>query len=264
MRRRHIVVVAVICGGISIESEARKRRTVQHAIRAPFVFSSSDEVFRTVSTTYGVPEGILRGIWKKESSELAGGWREDSADWYRARSLIRPEGECLTRYKRETCVGHWKALVALCAQRYKNGLQKGKRVCNPYQVYTSYAFAMGPMQHMPAEHVERVADSHGRQVWRYTAKSVDFNRDGVFDLHNLADAVAATAFELKTYKKSKKSDGSWRWAVNRYYGIQSGGYYEGRWEWKESTQKLRYRHGVLDHWRAWCRVHGCSARHARR
>lgn len=265
MERRHVVLIAVLMGGISSEGEARKR-DAHRADEGSRVFASSDHVFKAVGVAYGVPEGLLRGIWKKESSELAGGWREDSADWYRARSLIRPDGECLKQYpeKQERCREHWRSLVALCAQRYKRGPQKGRRVCNPYQVYTSYAFAMGPMQHMPAEHVERVTDARGRSVWQYTKRSIDFNRDGVFDLHNLADAVAATAFELKTYRESKNSDGSWRWAANRYFGSQKKGYYEGRWEWNEETQKLRYRRGVLDHWVAWCKEHDCRARTARR
>src|SRR3989338_8216960 len=124
MRRHQIVLIAVLVGGISIKSEARKRRTTSGVTRAPIVFASSDEVFRAVAATYGVPEGLLRCIWKKESSELASGWRNDSADWFRARSLIRQDGECFKRYALKTCQDHWHALVALCAQRYKSGSQK--------------------------------------------------------------------------------------------------------------------------------------------
>ncbi len=257
MRRHQIVLSAVFVCSFVGSSEARRHRT-SSAVR---VFTNADEVFQAVSATYRVPEGLLRGIWNKESSELAGGWRTAGGDWFLARSLIRPEGECFKQYpqKRERCVAHWRALVALCAQRYKNGLQKGKRMCNPYQVYTSYAFAMGPMQHEPAEHVERVAGT-----WRYTDISVDFDRNGVFDPHTLADAVAATAVELKKYKHDPKSNGTWRWAVNRYYGSQKGGYYDGRWEWKEKTGTVEYRHGVHDYSIAWCKKHRCQSVQARR
>ncbi len=206
------------------------------------------QTLRRVSRVMNVPAGALYGIWKKESNLLQSGWGT-SADWYLARDLMRPGSECVTRYGFARCNAHWQALRSLCAQRRRNGT----RVCNPNEVRTSYAFAMGPMQHMPGEHVEVETRPGGSRVWVYTARSIDFDRDGVFDLGSLADAIAATAIELREYKAR---GGSWRWAVNRYYGSQREGYYEGRWE--RSRGRVRYRRGVRDYWAAWCRTMGCG------
>ena len=202
-------------------------------------------IIEAVGRTYQVPKGILYGIWRKESGMLTGGWRTKAGDWFNARELVLPGGRCIQEYGRARCQKHWTALVAICAQRRRNGTV----VCNPNQVYTSYALAMGPTQHMPAELIKW----NGRS-WQWTSDAVDFNRDGVADPHDLADAMAMTAVQIRRYH-DKNPRRSWRWAVNRYYGSQRAPYYAGQWE--NSHKGRRFRHGVKEYWASWCQYRGC-------
>lgn len=205
------------------------------------------DTLRRVATATGVPAGMLYGIWKKESDLLVRGWRTDREDWYRAANLVRPGGKCLAEYDRRRCARHWASLVALCSQRRRDG----SRLCDPGRVYTSYALAMGPMQHMPAEIVRQVQLPDGRLVWQWK-DAVDWNRDGLVDPHDLGDALAMTALELRRYLTE---GGSWQWAANRYYGSQTEGYFEGGWESHGGNRRFRF--GVRHWWIAWCRAYNC-------
>lgn len=202
-------------------------------------------IIESVGQAYQVPKGILYGIWRKESGMLMGGWRTNNLDWFRAAELVAPGGRCIKEYGRPRCQKHWAALIALCAQR-----KGGRPICNPNHVYTSYALAMGPTQHMPAELIKW---DGGR--WQWTPDAVDFNRDGVVDPHDLADSMAMTAIQVRRYH-DKNPQRSWRWAVNRYYGSQRAPYYAGRWE--ASRKGPRFRHGVKEYWASWCAYRGCN------
>lgn len=219
-----------------------------------------DHVVHRVARVYNVPAGFLRGIWHKESSELPAGWRRNS-DWHNAWAVFS-QGTCVakrlalyggTRRERiEQCTRHWEALRVICAQRVKVGPRKDQRLCSPYQVRTSWAFAMGPMQLMPGELVETFQRPDGTRGWRYSEDAVDGNRDGVVDPHNLEDAMAMAAKKLRRYYAEY---GSWRRAAERYYGSRSEGYYEGRRE--HADGRYRRRKGVRDHWYDWCRRYSC-------
>jgi membrane-bound lytic murein transglycosylase B len=202
-------------------------------------------IITAVSRTYQVPAGILYGIWRKESGMLMNGWRTKAGDWFNAGELVSPGGRCVTEYGQARCQKHWAALVAICAQRHRNGAI----TCDPRQVYTSYALAMGPMQHMPAELIKWTASG-----WQWTGDAIDFDRDGVVDPHNLADAMAMTAVQIRRYH-DKNPNQSWRWAVNRYYGSQKAAYYAGQWEASRKGQRFRY--GVKEYWASWCQYRGC-------
>lgn len=226
-------------------------RTSEASVRV-FDCESRDPIqtIRCISRKTGVPAGLLYGIWAKESAKLRNGWRthNQAADWFLARDLIRPGGKCLIEYphKQARCFEHWRALRAMCAQK-----QNGMPICNANEVYTSYAFAMGPTQHMPAE----ILKWH-EGAWRWSEDATDGNNDGVVDPNNLADAVAMTAVQINRYREVRGSDGTWRWAVNRYYGTQHAAYFDGQWE-RGRRGTRRYRFGVREHWIAWCRDIGC-------
>lgn len=201
-------------------------------------------IIRRVSEEYGVPAGALYGIWKKESGGLRSGWGS-GPDWYPARQLSRTGSTCMRRYGKR-CRKQWKALVRICDQRRRDG----RKVCDPQKVRTSYAMAMGPMQHMPAEII--TIDADGKAKW--SSRAVDEDHDGVVDPDDLADAMGMTAKFLRSYYEAKVGTlgtaAAWRWAVNRYYGSQHAGYYSGK----------NGRRGVASYWKAWCSRYGCADR----
>lgn len=231
------------------------------------------ELIRRVGRTYRVPAGVLDGIWAKESARMTGGWKTaaESPDWFPAKDIWQPGGACVEKLT-ELCVGrgvsrrtcheryigkckkHWEALVALCRQRYRRGPKASQRICNPQEVYTSYALAMGPTQHMPGELVHRLKVATSRSRWQFTPACVDWNRDGACNPNDLDDAMASTAYQLRQYYEQKRS---WRWAANRYYGSQHGGYFYGRWEWSDRRGTIRYRRGIRDYWLSYCTRADC-------
>ncbi len=208
------------------------------------------QILYAVAHFYHVPRGLLYGIWKKESDLLSRGW---DPSWDRASDLVRPNSACLARYGQAWCQKHWRALVSLCRQRYQRGPKRGQRICRASEVRTSYALAMGPMQHLPQELVVCQPRPDGACLWQYTSAAVDFNGDGVADPHHLADAMAMTAVQLRKYRQEF---GSWGAAANRYCGGRPPtyhGYFEGRWEWRGQQRSLFYRRGVRDLWHEeWC------------
>jgi len=202
-----------------------------------------------VAESFNVPAGLLYGIWRKESSCLADGYRSGPSDWYLAAGLMTSESKCVYNYGWSRCVKHWQALVAMCSQVRKSGSLSGQKVCDPFEVYTSYALAMGPTQHMPGEIFEKKVFDDGTYTFVYTLAAIDFDGDGVVDLHSLADSMAITAYQLSVYKRDKKFD-TWPNAAIRYFGWANGSrrYYYG------SHGK---KNGVRHYWREWCHDHGC-------
>lgn len=190
------------------------------------------DLIQRVADKYDVPAGAIYGIWSVESHQMKGGWGNGKG-WLRAANIIRPDGACTAKYGRTWCFRHWNALVALCGQTRPDGT----KVCDPNEVRTSYALAMGPMQHIPAEVIK--IDRDGNGAW--TDRADDYDGDGVVDPHSLPDAMAMTArFLRQNYVKY----GNWRKAVNAYYGSQSEGYAEG------TSAGFK---GVIGYWRDWCR-----------
>lgn len=223
-----------------------------------------------ISRKYNVPAGILYGIWRKETSLLEYGWRTAGGDWFLARELPKPTGRCpyeLSKSGRRTfaqalkvCINHWQSLKAICAQKRHNN----SPVCDSNQVYSSWALAVGPTQHLPAEIIKWERGADGLHNWKWTRDAVDADRDGVVDPLNFVDAMAMTAIQLIRYKAQADAKmgignprGGWRWATNRYCGSQKEAYFDGRWEIRPSG-KRRFRYGVRDHWTAWCQYMGCQ------
>lgn len=213
----------------------------------------SGELVWVVGNYYHVPACLLWGIWKKETSLLESDWRGDRADWFYGAKLVEANGLCIQHYSVEKCTKHWRALVSLCKQE-----RDGAPICNPDEVHTSYALAVGPMQHMPGELVKPCADKP--EEYCFTGDAVDFDADGVVDPWKLPDAVAMTALELRNYYEQSCRNGqcSWRWAANRYYGSQRGGYYDGAW--KQRSGEEIWRDGVKQNWAECCSESGrCRA-----
>lgn len=196
-----------------------------------FVPSEPIALIKQVSRKYGVPGGALYGIWSKESNRRLYGYGE-SNDWPLVSDLVKPDGKCVREYGQAKCDKHLRSLKAICSQTRHDG----SKVCDPEKVRTSYALAMGPMQHMPAEII--TFDGNGQARW--SARAVDYDRDGVVDPHDLDDSMAMSALFLKKYHSEL---GTWQKAVNRYYGSQKEGYMEGT---------TAGRKGVVDYWRDWC------------
>lgn len=206
----------------------------------PFNGNNDRELIVAVATTYGVPAGLLYGIWQKESGGLRGGWGSRGS-WLRAGDLARPGSRCYSEYSSERCERWWRGLTAICNQR-----RNGTPICDPNEVRTSYAFAMGPMQLLPTS---LVTGADGSMSWNAEV-AVDFDGDGVVDPHSLPDAMAMAARHVRRHydqrAPSMGENDAWIWAANRYYGSQTAGYYEG------SGRRL----GIQDHWRQWCRITG--------
>jgi len=188
----------------------------------------SDRLIPAIGREFDVPAGALYGIWKVESGGLAGGWGQGRG-WLFAAALSQPGSQCYREYAASRCEGWWGSLQAICGQT-----RNGVRICDPNEVRTSYAFAMGPMQHLPSLFAPRGADGS----YRLGDHVVDYDRDGVADPHDLGDALASTA---KVIRKYFEEEGSWQRAVNRYYGSQTEGYYEK----------------VYNYWSEWCGTHDC-------
>lgn len=206
-------------------------------------------LIQTVADTFQVPAGALFGIWMKESHGLQRDWGP-AAYWLRASKLTWRNSDCVVRYGVDRCWDQWLSLKRICAQRLKVGAVS-RTLCDPLRVRTSYAMALGPMQHMPMT----LLPEKGRREYRWAPHVVDFDGDGVFDPFELPDAMAATALFIKRHHSRKYRElghkKAWVYAINRYYGSQTAGYYEGN----------RRRKGVVHHWRKWCRMTGdCRAR----
>ncbi|MEY4744445.1 MAG: Transglycosylase domain [Candidatus Parcubacteria bacterium] len=201
----------------------------------------SRELIRAVSETYDVPSGIIYGIWMKESNGLRTGFGT-GAGWYPAPGLVASGGRCLSEYNAARCARWWQGLQAICNQR-----RNGAPICNPDEVRTSYAYAMGPMQVLPSV----VLDVHPDGTTSWTANAVDFDRDGVIDPHSLPDAMAIAALEVRHRFERASATASpydaWITAANGYYGSQTEGYYEGT---------TAGRRGIQDYWRQWCEMPG--------
>jgi len=187
-----------------------------------------------VAREFDVPSGAIYGIWMKESFGLASGWGSGPG-WLSAEDQAGPGSECHAHYGAARCGRWWRALEVVCAQRRHDG----SAVCDPRQVRTSYALAMGPTQILPTHLVKESAD--GSFAW--TEYAVDLDGDGAVDPHSLPDALAVTAKLVRKYFDEERD---WGRAVNRYYGSQTEGYFEG-------TSEVR---GVADYWRQWCSVPG--------
>lgn len=222
----------------------------------PFTSEVADlepgELVWIVSDYYKVPACLLWAIWKKESALLEGGWRVGSADWYLGAEVIAPDGKCIEHDGSEKCTRHWYALVSLCKQE-----RGGRPICDPNEVRSSYALAIGPMQHMPGELAKPCVDNPGEYC--FTDDAQDFDGDRIFDPWGLADAMAATAFELRNYKAQL---GSWRLAAIRYYGNppeRYAYYYDGREEDRSDGGSTRFRKGVKQYWQECCdETRGCG------
>jgi membrane-bound lytic murein transglycosylase B len=199
--------------------------------------SDPHELVKQVAADFDVPAGLLYGIWKIESGCLEGGWGKAEHGWKLAHKMYYRDSDCVEIYGAKWCWRQWKALNTICAQRRPSG----SKVCNPHAVRTSYALAMGPMQHLPGYVVAKQSD--GSYAW--TDRVVDYDGDGVFDPHRLPDAMAATAKFVRRWFDKKNS---WRYAADKYFGSQQGGYFVGRPD----------RPGVRQYWREWCKLHGCT------
>jgi len=190
-----------------------------------------------VSREFNVPAGALYGVWMKESSGLRSGWGEGQG-WILSVEQTASGSECQQHYGSARCLRLWNALGTICGQRRADG----SAVCDPRQVRASYALAMGPMQLLPTL---LVVEKDGGYAWGDHA--VDYDGDGVVDPHDLGDAMASAAKLIRRFYETERD---WPRAINRYYGSQTEGYFEG------TTEVL----GVVDHWRRWCEMPGnCRA-----
>jgi len=200
---------------------------------------SSEEWIIDAGDRHSVPKGALYGMWAKESAKLDEGWGEGKG-WLLASEIVKPGGACHREYDVKWpgfCDKQWKALKAVCAQK-----RDGRPICDSYEVRSSYALAVGPLQHLPMNIMAPGPD--GRMA--LTDYAVDADGDGVVDPHRLGDAMHMTA---KFLRKQKDTGVSWTHAVNAYFGSQKLGYLEGT---------TRGDIGVVEHWRRWCQQHKCQ------
>jgi len=209
--------------------------------RANGVSDEHRDILMSVADAKGVPAGILYGIWTNESRRLPGGWSER---WSTASSLVASGSPCrrwLRARGRDSgqCDVWYQSLRRVCAQRRSDGRQ----VCDIGTVRVSVTFDMGPMQHNASSVCRR--RSGGDYRWGPHVR--DYDGDGVFDPHNLREAMSASGDYLRSEFDScmtrggQPAIGCWGYAVNEYAGAQSATYYERR---------------IWNFWRQWCATPG--------
>lgn len=213
-------------------------------LRSQGVNGVSDEhrdILMRVSNEKGVPAGIHFGIWTNESRRLPGGW---SDRWSTARELVAANSPCrrwLSARGRDPgrCDVWFQSLRRVCAQRRTDGTT----VCDPDTVRVSVTFDMGSMQHNASSICRRHSDGE----YRWGPHIDDYDGDGVFDPHDLEEAMMASGdylrreFDRCMSSGRQPAIGCWGYAVNEYAGAQSSTYYQRR---------------IWDLWRQWCSVPG--------
>lgn len=212
---------------------ATKRTAVRTAIPADI-----SRLVAQVAKQYDVPAGALYGMWMKESAGLKSGWG-DGQGWIRPLEMAIKGSECNQHYSVAWCAKQERALRAICNQR-----RGGQPICEPAAIRTSWALAMGPMQHLPTALVN---EQDGQYV--FAPHAADYDGDGVIDPHGLPDALASTAMFIKL--RYRENGGSWQKACNTYFGSQKEGYFEG-----VLGNPVK---GIVDYWRDWCAVPGNCA-----
>ena len=133
----------------------------------------------------GVPGWVLYGLWCQRSGCLSGGWQQ-SGDWQRSRDMaLDPNSRC-RRERSQDCLEEWRALQSICRQCRPDG----SAVCNPDEVWSSYALALGQLQQLPRHFILT-------EDWHWQDHIVDYDGDGVYDPHRLDDALASVATALR-------------------------------------------------------------------
>lgn len=196
-----------------------------------------------VGQKYDVPKGLLYGVWQTESHGLCGG-HGSSGSWQLVPNLVAMGGKCVTTRGTAKCQKNLRAMQDICAQT-----RNGRPICDPNDVRTSSALAMGPMQIMPTTLFK---NSDGR--YAPGVHAIDYDHDGVIDPHDLGDAMATAAVLLKARHGAARRKGydsyeSWQIAAKLYNGaITINGvdnpYYGGN----------SRRNGVRFHWQEWCEI----------
>jgi len=203
----------------------------QKALR---ITNGQRDVILSAADDYQVPAGLLAGLWTAETGRLSKNWLR--RDWYRAKFMPRYGSACARHYGIVKCRDNWAALRRICAQQ-----RDGQPICDPDRVFTSFAIAMGPMQHL-ARRWSPSDDTWGDHV-------VDYDGDGVYDPHLLPDAMASAArhvrFDYEAALASGQSDaGAWRSAIAGYLG----------------SPNPRYMKTATRYWLRWCAVTGYCRR----
>lgn len=238
--------------GRDVRRTVRGQVRTERDVRPATIGTTQVALINQVNVAFDVPAGCLYGVCKKESGCLASGW---SPGWMLATEAR--DGQCQAHGKSAAwCQEQWNALVEVCEQRRNDG----SAVCNPSEVRTSWAFAMGMFQQLPTT-VLRLAKAD---------PNVDFDRDGAVDPHSFADGAAmAGRFLSNEFAKRNPKTGwnaAWMQAANAYFGSQESGYYSGKWvtrtDRKTGKSKRMYAKGVGDHWRDWCKTHRCEVVYA--
>lgn len=193
------------------------------------------DIFMSAGDDFQVPAGLMTGHWTAETGRLTASWIRKGS-WVRASQQIKYGSPCVRRYRMKKCRANWQALVRICAQK------RGKRrICNPYAVYSSCAIALGSMQHL----AKRWSPAEG--VWGEHV--VDYDGDGVYDPHDLEDAVATSARHLRIdYEEALKSGMS-----DHNAWLTAASLYRGGWN-------RDYNRRVYRAWQLWCKVPGYCRR----
>ena len=188
------------------------------------------DIIMSASVDYVVPSRFLYGIWTMESARLDKDWRDF---WPLAADMPVYGSPCCRSYRYIKCRDRYRALERICRQE-----RNGQPICDPQQVRTSHAIACGPTQHLsifwsPAE-------------GQWGSHVVDYDRDGVYDPHSLADAMASTARHLRQNflrhrRRGENYNDAWRYAIRNYLGVD---------------RPCRYERGVYRHARQWATVRG--------
>ncbi len=192
------------------------------------------DLIMSVADDYQVPAGLLVGLWTAETGRLRKGWSR--REWYSADRMRKYGSQCARHYGIVKCRENWTALGRICAQK-----RGGRAICDPTEVYCSYAIALGPMQHL----ARRWSPADGQ----WGGHVVDYDGDGAYDPHTLADGMASAARHVRFDYEAALTEGrtdanAWRAAVWSYLGGANRGY-EKR---------------VYQGWMRWCAVKGYCRR----
>jgi len=203
----------------------------QKALR---ISNAQRDIIMSAADDFQVPAGLLVGIWTAETGRLAKNWLR--RDWYRAKIMPRYGSACARHYGILKCRDNWAALQRVCSQQ-----RDGQAICDTDRVFTSYAIALGPMQHL----ARRWSPADG--VWGDHV--VDYDDDGIYDPHTLSDAMASAARHVRIdYEEALAAGvsdaGAWRTAIAGYLG----------------TENPRYMRTATRYWLRWCAVKGYCRR----
>ncbi|MFH2062708.1 MAG: hypothetical protein ABIJ46_00975 [bacterium] len=184
-----------------------------------------------------VPAGLLYAVWTERSGRTVSSWSPDDS-WPTVPALVSSPRFC-GRCRAATCSEASSSVGSICAQQRRNG----QPACDPGRIRVRPDFTVGPLGHDPRDAVRRQPD--GSLAWAEYVR--DFDDDGVWDPHDLREAMLSAGLRLSgdhsaALRRGDPDPAAWQTAIDSYL-LGTGT--DGR-----SGTRIR------DLWADWCSVPG--------